>query len=161
MARSPKTPDTTTTTKPATFDLNDPTLKAIMAEAVATALAGQRAEFLQAMADQQQATKPAAMNGKSERSIANEIAVTKAFKKAGFGNVVPHKDVMTFNRWMAQGFRPVEGSKSLKIRNLRLFHKSQVRKLTADELKASKDQSEAAIARHTAKVTPLHPGNPQ
>ena len=47
------------------------------------------------------------MAGKTEKSIKNEIAVVKAFKKAGFGNVVPHVDVMTYNRFMLAGLRPV------------------------------------------------------
>ncbi len=71
MSRKTEAP---TETRPATFSLEDPALKAIMAEAVATALAAQRAELLQAMADQQQALKPqpqaasAANSGKSEQS---------------------------------------------------------------------------------------------
>src|SRR6266403_3507956 len=114
MSRKTEAP---TETRPATFSLDDPALKAIMAEAVATALAAQRAELLQAMADQQQALKPqpqaasAANSGKSEQSQKNEIAVIRAFKKAGFGTIVPYQDVLTFNRWVAQGFRPVEGTK--------------------------------------------------
>src|SRR5450631_3365396 len=81
---------------PVTFDLNDPTLRAMLAQAVAVALAAQKAELMQTMA----ATKPAT-NGKSDRSLKNEIAVVKAFKKAGFGDVRPHEDVRTFNRWVA------------------------------------------------------------
>jgi hypothetical protein len=158
MAR--KTETTTNTTKPAsqaasppvTFDVNDPAFQAIVAQAVAARLAAIEAE------------KPAKMSiaGKSEQSIRNEIAVVKAFKKAGFGNVTPHQDVKTFNKWMAEGRRPIEGSKSLKIKNLRLFHKSQTRPVTAAELKATKEQQNAAIKRHEGKgakatVTPLHP----
>jgi hypothetical protein len=78
MARSPKTPDTTKpdTTEaaaqaiaspPVTLDLNDPTLRAMLAQAVAVALAAQKAELMQTMA----ATKPAT-NGKSDRSLKNE-----------------------------------------------------------------------------------------
>ena len=67
---------------------------------------------------------------------------------------------MTFNRWMAKGYRPMEGSKSLKIRNLRLFHKTQVRSITSEERAALEAQSEAAIARQNAeqaaKVVPIH-----
>ena len=65
---------------------------------------------------------PAKMSiaGKSAQSIKNEMLVIQAFKRAGYGNVVPHKDVMTFNRWVSQGFRPTVGTKSLKIKNLRV-----------------------------------------
>jgi hypothetical protein len=78
--------------------------------------------------------------------------------------VKPHVDVRTFNRWMLEGLRPVAGSKSLKVGNLRLFHKSQCQAVSAEEKKASKDQSEAAVACHdkaakakASNVTPLNP----
>ena len=157
MTRSPKTPDTTTTqaeTGQPTFNLEDPTLKLIVAQAVATASAEQKAEIQEALA-----AKSTAMNGRSDRSMLNEIAVVKAFKKAGFGNVKPHEDVRTFNRWMAAGYRPIEGSKSLKIKNLRLFHKSQCRPITAEEKQAMQEQSDAALARVKGTVVQLM--NPQ
>lgn len=122
-------------------------LQAVIAEAVALALAGKKAD-----------SKAMAQAGKSERSIKNEIAVVKAFKKAGYGDVKPHVDVMTFKRWVANGLRPMEGSKSLKVKNLRLFHKSQCRTITLEEKAAAEEQMQAAIARHEAdkgNVTPL------
>jgi hypothetical protein len=102
------------------------------------------------------------MAGKTDRSIQNEIQTIKAFKKAGFGNVTPHKDVLTFNKWLAQGLRPIPGSKSLRIGNLRLFHKSQCQAVTSDEKVANAKQQAAAVARHdkTAKVVPIN-ANPQ
>lgn len=118
-------------------------LRAVLAEAVAMALAGQKAN-----------AKPAALAAKTDRSIKNEIAVVKAFKKAGFGSVTPHVDVMTFNRWMAKGFRPIEGSKSIKVKNLRLFHKSQVRGITSEEMRNAAAQNAAAIARHEGQSQP-------
>jgi hypothetical protein len=155
MVRTPKAPDTTkpaaeaakpAASPPVTFDLNDPTLQAMLAQAVAVALAAQKAELVQAMP----AAKPATNGGKSDRSLKNEIAVVKAFKKAGYGVVVPHVDVMTFNRWMARGKRPMEGSKSLSIKNLRLFHKSQVRDINLEEKAELQAQRDAAVARHQA-----------
>src|ERR1700730_8901454 len=95
-----------------------------------------------------------------QASMQNEIAVVKAFKKAGFGNVTPHEDVRTFNRWLSAGYRPVEGSKSLKIKNLRLFHRSQVRQLTAEEKAGLQAENEAAAARHSGSVTPITGANP-
>jgi hypothetical protein len=38
----------------------------------------------------------------------------KAFQRAGFKDCKPHETIMTFNRWIAKGRRPVEGSKSLR-----------------------------------------------
>jgi len=135
-------------------------LQAVIAQAVAMALEANNAKH--------QALFDAALDGKivqpkgnkTERSLKNEIAVVKAFKKAGFGVVTPHVDVMTFSRWMAKGYRPMEGSKSLKIRNLRLFHKTQVRSITPEERTELEAQSAAAVARHqaeqAAKVVPIH-----
>jgi hypothetical protein len=147
-AETPKT-ETQTETRPVTFSLEDPALQQIIAQAVVVALAKQKAEAVAIMS--------AVSNGRSERSMQNEIAVVKAFKKAGFGNVTPHVDVMTFNRWLSKGFRPMEGSKSLKIKNLRLFHRTQVRHLTVEEKTAMQEQSDAAVARHTASVVQLNP----
>ncbi len=117
--------------------LSPEALQAVIAEAVAIAMGQKKADG-----------KAAAMAGKSERSLQNEIAVVKAFKKAGFGDVRPHIDVKTFNRWVAEGLRPIEGSKSLKIKNLRLFHRTQCRTFTLEEKAELKAQSDAAVERH-------------
>jgi hypothetical protein len=106
-----------------------------------------------------------AIAGKTERAIQNELLCIRLFKKAGYGVVVPHVDVKTFNRWQAIGLRPVEGSKSTRVGNLRLFHKSQCRVVTADETAKNAEQQAAAVARHnkaakTAKVVPIN-ANPQ
>src|SRR5436309_3533634 len=98
--------DTTTKTpkaRPVSFSPEE--LQRVIAEAVAAATAQAKAEFAEALA----AKPSAASNGKSQASMQNEIAVVKAFKKAGFGNVTPHEDVRTFNRWLSAGYRPVEG----------------------------------------------------
>jgi hypothetical protein len=139
------TDTTKTRARPATFNLED------VNKIVGEALDRQRAEMQAAM----QAAKPVT-NGKSQASMANEIAVVRAFKKAGFGNVTPHVDVKTFNRWMMDGLRPVEGSKSVRVKNLRLFHRSQVRPLTAEEKAPTQEQQQAAVARHKGgKAVPI------
>jgi hypothetical protein len=103
-----------------------------------------------------EAAKPAT-NGKSEVSTKNDLAAVRAFKKAGYSNNVPHQTIMTFNRWVAAGFRPLEGSKSLKINGLRLFHRDQCRPITAAEKKASAEQVKAAEGRKPkGKVVPIH-----
>jgi hypothetical protein len=145
-------PEAQAASPPVTFSLEQ--LNKTIAEAVTLALAAQRAEM--------QAAKPAT-NGKSEKSLKNEIAVMKAFKKAGFGDVKPHVDVKTFNKWMLDdGLRPVEGSKSIRVAHLRLFHRSQCRPVTAEEKAATQQQSDAAVARHMDKVIPINDeANPQ
>src|SRR5882724_11519467 len=114
-------------------------LQKIIAEAVKLAMAGKKAD-----------NKPAAVAGKTERSIQNEIKTARAFKKAGFADAVPHVNVKTFNRWMAEGRRPIEGTKSIKVANLRLFHVSQTRAITLEEREAMQAQNDAAVARHDA-----------
>jgi hypothetical protein len=124
------------------------------AEAVAMATAALRKEMQEALG-----AKPAknakgptlSIAGKTDRSLRNEIDVVKAFKKAGYGNVTPHQNVKTFNKWMADNRRPIEGSKSLRIGNLRLFHVSQTREISSAEKAATVEQQKAAIDRHTAK----------
>ena len=121
-------------------------LAAMISQAVAAALAasapvnaGKPAAKVTA-----KVAKPALVDGKTERSIQNEIAVVKAFKKAGFGTVTPHGDVMTYNRWLAKGFKVKAGEHALKVKNLRLFHKTQVEAITLEE--------KAAIAASMSKA---------
>jgi hypothetical protein len=97
-------------------------------------------------------------NGKSSKSAENEAKTIKAFAKAGFGKVVPRVDVKTFNLWKADGLRPKEGTKALKINNLRLFHRSQLRPMTAAELKAEKERPAAAAKHQSGKVIPISEG---
>lgn len=103
----------------------------------------------------------AAANGKSEQSTKNDLAAIRAFKKAGYGTLVPHKDIMTFNKWVELGFRPSEGSHSLKVGNLRLFCKAQCRPMTKDDtakLKAAHEARKGNAAKEPkAGVTQLHP----
>jgi len=165
MTRSPKTTDASPE-----VSFSPQALQALLEEVTAgrkliadtmAALTEQKAELdalKTKVADQPVRLRVA---GKSERSVKNEIAVVRAFKAKGFGNVTPHVDVKTFNKWMLDGLRPIEGSKSLRVGNLRLFHKSQLRPLTMEEKQAAKAQSEAAVARHAASVTELHPASPQ
>lgn len=117
-------------------------LAQVIAEAVALAMAGKKAD-----------NKAANAEGKTERSLQNEVRTAKAFKKAGFADAVPHVNVKTFNRWMAEGRRPIEGTKSIKVANLRLFHVSQTRAITIEEREAMQAQSDAAVARHAEEQT--------
>jgi hypothetical protein len=58
-----------------------------------------------------------------------EALTIRAFKKAGFGSVTPRIDVKTFRLWLKEGFRPVAGTRSVRVGSLRLFHRSQVQRL--------------------------------
>ena len=142
MATRPSKTTTPETPREPTFNLAD--LERLVGEGVAKALAAREAE------------RPA---GKSDQSTKNEIAAMKAFKKRGFGIIKPHIDTKTFNRWVAEGLRPKEGEHAVPVANLRLFHRSQCRPLTVEEVtgfKAKADEREAkAIAKTTAKVIPI------
>ena len=131
---TPKASATQAANPPVTFDVNDPAFQAIVAQAVAARLAAIEAE------------KPAKMSiaGKSEQAIKNEIQTVQAFKRIGV-KATPHVDTFTFNKWISLGYRPKEGSKSVRVNNLRLFHKSQCRPITAEEKQAMKEQQTAAI----------------
>jgi hypothetical protein len=159
-AATAKTPETKPATQavnpPVTFDLNDPAFQAIVTQAVTARLAAIEAE------------EPAKMSiaGKSEASIKNEIQTVRAFRRIGISDAKPHVNIFTFNKWASQGFRPIEGSKSVKVANLRLFHVSQVRKLTEEERGTMQAQSAAAVARNekpkgNGKAASVHQLKPQ
>jgi len=121
-------------------------LKQVIAEAVALAMAGNKPSEQERIFN----AKNGPMNVPTERSVKNANATLRAFKKAGFADAVPHVNVKTFNRWMAEGRRPIEGTKSIKVANLRLFHVSQTRAITLEEREAMQAQNDAAVARHDA-----------
>lgn len=117
-------------------------LAAMIAQAVAAALSNGVAE-----------AKPVAntlVDGKTERQLKIDVAVCRAFKKAGFGNVVPREDVMTYNRWMANGFKVKAGEKSVKVKQFRLFHKSQVEFVGAPNKEDLQAEANAANLAHKA-----------
>ncbi len=119
----------------------DAIIAAAVGKAVAAALAAQPAKTAQ-----QSAAKP---SGKSEQSLRNEKLAKTAFKKIGINDAEPHVNVFTFGKWVEKGFRPIEGTKAVKVKNLRLFHVSQVRPLT------EKDEKDlAAKAANVAKLQP-------
>ncbi len=121
-------------------------LAKMIAAAVASALSNGKAE-----------AKPVAntlVDGKTERQLKTDVAVCKAFKKAGFGSVVPRVDCMTYNRWMAQGFKVKPGEKSVKVAQFRLFHKSQVEFVGAPNKEDLQAEANAANAVKTATKVP-------
>jgi hypothetical protein len=134
---------------PVTFTVEQ--MNKAVAAAVADAVAKQKTKVDAAVA---------AMSVKSDRAIKNELQTIRAFKKIGV-NATPHVDTFTFNIWASKGFRPKEGTKAVRVNNLRLFHKSQCRPITAEEVKEMKEQQIAAIKRYEGKVIPMTPQQPQ
>lgn len=128
--------------KSPTITVSKSDLAAMIAQAVAAALSNgtHKAE----------AKVPAntLVDGKTERQLKTDVAVCKAFKKAGFGEVKPREDVMTYNRWMANGFKVKPGEKSVKVKQFRLFHKSQVEFVGAPNKEDLQAEANAANASH-------------
>jgi hypothetical protein len=92
-------------------------------------------------------TAKVSVAGKTEKVIKNELDAIRAFKKIGISNVQPKVNVLTFNKWLERGFRPLEGSKAVRVANLRLWHETQVRPLTKDEQMKAREQLAAYEAR--------------
>ena len=148
-----KAPEQPASANPAP-SLTPEALKKLIAEVIAETTAKVRAEVKAEMQ-----AKPA-----SDQSAKNLLKTVAAFKKKGFGTVVPHQDVKTFNRWISEGLRPREGEKSIAVSNLRLFHRSQCRPLSKDEAAAFKakaaEQAAKRSAKSTAKVIPIGEQHP-
>lgn len=84
-----------------------------------------------------------ASEGKTERQIKNDVAVAKAFKKAGF-IVVPRVDALTYKGWLLKGMRVVPGQHGIFVKGVgTLFHSGQV----ATEVKVSKEQMTAEVVQ--------------
>lgn len=124
-------------------------LAAMIAQAVAAALSnGTHAVEAKPVAN-------TLVDGKTERQLKTDVAVCRAFKKAGFGSVVPRVDCMTYNRWMANGFKVKPGEKSVKVKQFRLFHKSQVEFVGAPNKEDLQAEANAANASHVATKLPM------
>jgi hypothetical protein len=108
--------------------------------------------------------KPVAQPAKETTSQTekNIIQCKKLFAKAGYENVVPNVTVKTFNKWVKEdGMRPREGEHSIVVgKTLRLFHISQLRKLTKDEMpayaaKMAEREAKYANGPTAAKLPPV------
>ena len=91
-----------------------------------------RAVIAQAIAEHE-ASK--AQQAKADTSADMDRLCVKAFVKQGYAaeSVKPRVNCLTFNKWLAKGFRPKEGEKAVAIKGLRLFHQDQVRPLGAED----------------------------
>ncbi len=124
-----------------------PALIAAIAQAVALAMANAKPSKEERVFNKKNGPMP----GVSARSVENAKRTAIAFKKLGIKDAIPHQNVKTFNRWMAEGRRPIEGSKAVKVSNLRLFHISQTRLISMEEKAALKAQSDEAISRYMSQ----------
>jgi hypothetical protein len=84
-------------------------------------------------------------------------ACIRAFARNGMKGVKPRVDVLTYGKWIAAGRKVKEGEKSVKVKNLRLFHVSQTEAITEKE----KQDILAAKAPRTAdRLPPVSPVTP-
>ena len=100
------------------------------------------------------AVKAVPVKAANNKSAENEWKTVKAFKKM-YGTVTPHVDVLTFNKRVAQGLRPMEGEHATKVGALRLFHKSQTRPLTKEEAGEFAKKFAERAAADKAKVVSI------
>lgn len=140
--------------KSSTITVSKSDLAAMIAKAVAAALSNGKAVPHGAGAGLGKAVPNTLVDGKTERQLKTDVAVCKAFKKAGFGQVIPRVDCMTYNRWMAQGFKVKPGEKSVKVAQFRLFHKSQVEFVGQPDKADLQAEANAANAVKTATKVP-------
>ncbi|SDK14922.1 MULTISPECIES: hypothetical protein [Bradyrhizobium] len=160
--RTPKSPETKPTTQAAELPASPmPTLTAEALASLLAEVASQKAEIAKLYAELTSKPEKPAANGKSEVSTLNDAKVLKVLKKQGFKDVRPRENVLTFQKWIEAGRRPIEGSHALKINNLRLFHISQTRPLEKADQAKMKEQKAAHEARKNSKVVPINAGAPQ
>jgi hypothetical protein len=75
--------------------------------------------------DKPKATAAKSASGGDGRAEMKKLVIS-AFRRAGFGTVLPRVDVKTFNLWKAEGLVPKRGERATKCRQFNLFHRSQL-----------------------------------
>lgn len=70
-----------------------------------------------------------------ENRLRNNELVVEAFTKAGYSDVQPRINVLTYGKWEEQGRRVRKGEKSVRVGNFNLFHISQCDVVGGDEQK--------------------------
>jgi hypothetical protein len=111
--------DADMTKNTATMTFTPEALKAVLDAAIADAVTLALGKAAKAPAN-------TLVDGKTENQLKIDIAVVRAFKRAGINDAKPRENVMTYNKWMAEGFKVKPGEKAVKVKQFRLFHKSQV-----------------------------------
>lgn len=61
----------------------------------------------------------------ADRKAAFRDKVLSTFKKAGFADVSPMENVLTYKRWTAKGMKAKPGQKAIKVDGVPLFHITQ------------------------------------
>ena len=103
-----------------TFSLEE--LQKLIAEGVAAAMATDRATK---KAKGKPGAKPKTDEEKATARAKTDAETIKNFKAAGYKEVEPRINVMTYNRWIENGRRVKKGEKSVKCGSFPLFHIDQ------------------------------------
>jgi hypothetical protein len=113
-----------------------------------------------------------AQKAQADSSDEMDRLCVKAFKRSGFQDVQPRVNILTYGKWVEKGFRVKPGEQSIKVRNLRLFHASQVEPIskkeqaeylakraakTSDRLPKPSPIAAAAPKAAKGKITPVQP----
>lgn len=118
-------------------------LQAVIAEAVAVALAAREAKT----------PTNKLVDPKTDAALRMDVLVCRAFKRSGFGEVVPRVDTKTYNKWLAEGWRVKPGERATRVKQFRLFHKTQVEFVGLPSKAEQQAEADAAKA-----ATPAKPG---
>jgi hypothetical protein len=95
-----------------------------------------------------------AQQAKTDMSSEMERLTIIAFKKKGFTDIVPRENVLTYARWVEQGYRVKEGEKSVRVKSVRLFHADQVEKISKEEQQEYLSKRQARIEARTSDKLP-------
>lgn len=131
------------TEKTVTFSTRE--LKAVLDAAIADALA---------VRDAKQMPANKLVDSKTEASLKMDILVVKAFRRAGFGEVRPRMDTKTYNKWLAEGFRVKPGERAVRVKQFRLFARSQVEFVGIPPKEAAPSEAQVAAVKEAKAATP-------
>lgn len=118
-------------------------LKQVLDAAIAEALAG----HAKAM------PKSTSVDAKTDAALRMDVLVCRAFKKAGFGEVQPRIDTKTYNKWLAEGFRVKPGERAVRVKQFRLFARSQVEFVGIPPKEAAPSEAEVAAVKEAKAAT--------
>jgi hypothetical protein len=91
----------------------------------------QMEEYVRQAVERIPAVKAAA--SKADGTAKMEELTVRAFKRAGYDNIEPRKNILTYRRWLAEGRIVIEGQKAVRVKSLALFHVSQTRPMVAED----------------------------
>lgn len=126
LPRRPKTQENTMTNK-ITFDAAE--LQKMIADGLAAALAATKTAK---KASGKPGRKPMSDEDKAKNRAKTDAETVKNFTAAGYKDVQPRVNVMTYNKWIENGRRVRKGEKSVKCGSFPLFHVLQTDPIQTD-----------------------------